>query len=82
MIRIIIQLFVIASWAQGAYSAFAFGAERPVKVFAAGSLSGALPQLISASGLPANRVDKPVFGPAGLLRHLEQFGLLPVINSK
>ena len=40
----------------------------PVKIYAAGSLSAVLPELITASGLPASSVAAPIFGPAGLLR--------------
>ncbi len=39
----------------------------PVKVYAAGSLSGAMAALIEASGQPAAAFAAPVFGPAGLL---------------
>ena len=38
-----------------------------VKIFAAGSLSGVMGALVSASGLPAGSVAPPQFGPAGLL---------------
>lgn len=38
------------------------------RVYAAGSLSAALPALISAAGLKPDAVAPPVFGPAGLLR--------------
>ena len=38
-----------------------------VKIFAAGSLAGAIPALVAASGLPAGAVAPPAFGPAGLL---------------
>ena len=41
---------------------------EPIRVYAAGSLSGAMGELIAASGLPADAVAPPVFGPAGLLR--------------
>ena len=50
--------------------ASAFGATvhaDPVKIYAAGSLSAVLPELIAASGLPAASVAAPTFGPAGLL---------------
>lgn len=40
----------------------------PVRIYAAGSLSGVLPELIAASGLPDGAVAPPVFGPAGVLR--------------
>ena len=40
----------------------------PVKIFAAGSLSGVIGELVAASGLPAEAVAPPVFGPAGALR--------------
>jgi ABC-type molybdate transport system substrate-binding protein len=42
-------------------------AAEPARIYAAGSLSGALPKLIAASGLPASDFAPPVFGPAGLL---------------
>jgi molybdate transport system substrate-binding protein len=40
----------------------------PVRIYAAGSLSGVMPELIAASGLPPGAVAPPVFGPAGVLR--------------
>ncbi|MFF9551268.1 substrate-binding domain-containing protein [Methylobacterium fujisawaense] len=40
----------------------------PVRVYAAGSLVAALKDVIAASGLPADAVAAPTFGPAGLLR--------------
>jgi molybdate transport system substrate-binding protein len=43
-------------------------AAAPAHIYAAGSLSGVLPKLIAASGLPAADFAPPVFGPAGLLR--------------
>ena len=46
----------------------------PVKIFAAGSLSAVLPELVTASGLPAASVAAPTFGPAGLLRHRIESG--------
>jgi molybdate transport system substrate-binding protein len=49
-------------------------AAEPVRVYSAGSLSGVMPQLIAASGLPAGTVAPPVFGPAGLLRQRLQSG--------
>lgn len=39
----------------------------PVRVYAAGSLSGAMAALVEASGQPAEAFAAPVFGPAGLL---------------
>lgn len=39
----------------------------PVRVYAAGSLSGVMAALIEASGQPAGAFAPPVFGPAGLL---------------
>lgn len=39
----------------------------PVRVYAAGSLSGVMAALIEGSGLPADGFAKPVYGPAGLL---------------
>lgn len=41
---------------------------EPVRIYAAGSLVAALKDVIAASGLPADAVAPPVFGPAGLLR--------------
>ncbi len=49
-------------------------AADPIRIYAAGSLSGVLPKLIAAAGLPAGSVAAPVFGPAGLLRHRLQHG--------
>lgn len=43
-------------------------AADPIRIYAAGSLSVVLPDLIAASGLPAGTVAAPVFGPAGVLR--------------
>ena len=43
-------------------------AADPVRVYAAGSLSGVMPDLIAASGLPDGAVAPPVFGPSGVLR--------------
>ncbi len=40
----------------------------PLRIFAAGSLSGVVGELVTAAGLPAAAVAPPVFGPAGLLR--------------
>jgi molybdate transport system substrate-binding protein len=39
----------------------------PLKIFAAGSLSGVIGELVTASGIPAASVASPVFGPAGWL---------------
>jgi molybdate transport system substrate-binding protein len=39
----------------------------PLRIFAAGSLSGVIEQLIETSGLPADAFAKPVYGPSGLL---------------
>ncbi len=49
-------------------------AADPLRIFAAGSLSGAMPELVAASGLPADAVAPPVFGPAGLLRQRIEAG--------
>lgn len=43
-------------------------AEPALRIFAAGSLVGPMNEWIAASGLPADAVAPPVFGPAGLLR--------------
>jgi ABC-type molybdate transport system substrate-binding protein len=37
-------------------------------VYAAGSLSGVMPQLIAASGLPEGSIAPPVYGPAGRMK--------------
>ncbi len=55
-----------------AAAALAFGLctgarAEPLHIFAAGSLAGAMNELITASGLPADAVAPPVYGPAGLL---------------
>jgi ABC-type molybdate transport system substrate-binding protein len=42
-------------------------AADPLQIYAAGSLAGTMQELIAASGLPADAVAPPVFGPAGLL---------------
>lgn len=39
----------------------------PVRLYAAGSLTGAMKALITASGLPSGSVADPTFGPAGVL---------------
>jgi ABC-type molybdate transport system substrate-binding protein len=39
-----------------------------VRIYAAGSLVAALKDVIAASGLPAEAIAPPTFGPAGLLR--------------
>jgi molybdate transport system substrate-binding protein len=41
---------------------------EPIQIYAAGRLSGIMGELVSASGLAANAVAPPVFGPAGLLQ--------------
>lgn len=46
----------------------------PVRVYAAGSLVAALKDVIAASGLPADAVAPPTFGPAGLLRQRIETG--------
>lgn len=40
----------------------------PVQIYAAGSLKAAMQALIKESGMPADAVAEPVFGPAGTLR--------------
>ncbi|WP_243972708.1 substrate-binding domain-containing protein [Methylobacterium sp. J-026] len=47
---------------------------EPVRVYAAGSLVAALKDVIAASGLPAEAVAAPTFGPAGLLRQRIEAG--------
>lgn len=48
--------------------AFASPAEAaPIRIYAAGSLSGVMAALIEASGQPADAFAAPVYGPAGLL---------------
>jgi len=61
MMRVSAALAVLLLIGGGAQAA------EPMRVFAAGSLSGVLPKLIEASGLPADSVAPPVFGPAGAL---------------
>lgn len=46
----------------------------PIRVYAAGSMTAAMKELIAASGLPAEAVAPPVFGPAGLLRQRIESG--------
>lgn len=46
----------------------------PIRIYAAGSLTGVMTALIAASGLPADAVAPPVFGPAGALRERLQGG--------
>lgn len=46
----------------------------PIRVYGAGSLADTMKALIAASGLPADAVAAPVFGPAGLLRHRIEAG--------
>ena len=43
-------------------------AADPIRIYAAGSLGAVMPELVAASGLPADAVAAPVFGPAGVLR--------------
>lgn len=45
-----------------------------MRVYAAGSLVAALKDVIAASGLPAEAVAPPTFGPAGLLRQRIEAG--------
>lgn len=40
----------------------------PVQIYVAGSLKGAMPALIEASGIPASHFATPVYGAAGVLR--------------
>jgi molybdate transport system substrate-binding protein len=51
-----------------AFPLVAIHAGEPVRIFAAGSLVAPLREAIKASGLAAEAVGEPVFGPAGLLR--------------
>ena len=51
-----------------------FAQSGPAKAYAAGSLTGALTEMIATSGLPADSVAKPVFGPAGALRQRLESG--------
>lgn len=44
------------------------GVTEPVKIYVAGSLKGAMPALIEASGIPASHFAPPVYGAAGVLR--------------
>ena len=43
-------------------------AEEPLRLYAAGSLRDAMTAMIAASGVPADQIAAPVFGPAGALR--------------
>ena len=52
----------------GAALAGPAGADAPLRVYAAGSLSGAFTDMLRAAGLPAGAVAPPVFGPSGVLR--------------
>ncbi len=51
----------------GGSSTLASAAE-PIRILAAGSLGTVLPKLVAASGVPADAVAAPTFGPAGVLR--------------
>lgn len=54
----------------GAAAALALGASAdaaPMRIYAAGSLSGAMAALVEASGQAADAFAAPVYGPAGLL---------------
>ena len=47
---------------------------EPLRIFAAGSLANTVGELVTASGLPADTVAAPVFGPADLLRQRIEAG--------
>ena len=49
-------------------------AEEPMRVFAAGSLTGAFTEMVQAFGAPPGVVAPPVFGPSGLLRQRIEAG--------
>lgn len=49
-------------------------AAEPIRIYAAGSLRGVMTALIAGSGLPADAVAPPVFGPAGALRQRLEAG--------
>ncbi len=49
-------------------------AADPIRIFAAGSLSTVMPELITAAGLQPEQVAPPVFGPAGVLSRRLQGG--------
>ena len=68
------RLMSTRTWATTALAGLLFGilscgvaSADPVRIYAAGSLGVVLPQLIAASGLAADAVAAPVFGPAGVL---------------
>lgn len=52
----------------------ATAAETPLHLFAAGSLGPAMTELLAASGIPAEDITKPVFGPSGVLRERIEHG--------
>jgi ABC-type molybdate transport system substrate-binding protein len=52
---------------------FAHADER-LRLFAAGSLTDAMTELLAASGIPAPRIAPPVFGPSGTLRDRIEHG--------
>ena len=43
-------------------------ADELLRIYAAGSLAGAMTELLAASGIPAEQQAAPVFGPSGVLR--------------
>jgi molybdate transport system substrate-binding protein len=49
-------------------------ADQPMRLFAAGSLTAAMTDMLSQSGLPQNELAPPTFGPSGLLRERIEAG--------
>jgi len=43
-------------------------AQEPMRLFAAGSLTDAMTEMLAQSGLPASALARPTFGPSGVLR--------------
>ncbi len=57
-------------------------AEEMLHLFAAGSLTGAMTALLAESGVPADRLAAPVFGPSGVLRaRIEQGAPADILAS-
>ena len=50
-------------------------AEEAMRLFAAGSLTDAMTEMLPASGLPPEQVAPPVFGPSGVLRERIEGGV-------
>lgn len=57
-------------------------ADERLHLFAAGSLTDAMAELLAKSGIPANRVAAPIFGPSGTLRErIEQNAPADILAS-